>query len=69
MYLGVAGFMIFALNLLYRSLSNISSGYTHYFKPKPEDKISGLSKAHKLINIVSFLKTGRIRHPDPNFRM
>ena len=69
MYLGVAGFMIFTVNLLYRSLTNISSGYTYYFKPKPGDVIkSGLTLTQKLTNVVSFLKCGQIKYHEPNFK-
>ena len=70
MYLGVAGFMIFTVNLLYRSLTNISSGYTYYFKPKPGDVIkSSLTMTQKLTNVISFLKTGQIKYHEPNFKL
>ena len=67
--LGVAGFSIMTLPLLVRTLSNISSGYTHYFSPYMSDKEykTALTTIQRLTNLFTFLRNGRIKYKDPNY--
>ena len=67
--LGVAGFSIMTLPLLVRTLSNISSGYTHDLSPYMSDNEykTALTTIQRLTNLLTFLRNGRIKYKDPNY--
>ncbi|KAF6036776.1 hypothetical protein EB796_004912 [Bugula neritina] len=57
------------LYLFYLTLSNISHGYTSYFRP-PEGRRpyqSGLAYTDRLSNLTTFIRYGQIKIQDPNF--
>lgn len=65
---GNFGVLCRTVALLYVSLYNISHGYTGYFSPDPENRTpSGLKAKERLLNLLSFIGTGKIIRPDPNY--
>lgn len=71
---GVVCFCAFTIPLLFRSLYNVSYGYTTFFKPRDSnpdtvDSDKKLSLVDKLLNVFTFLAAGRIRTRDPAFKL